>query len=651
MYNRIRNLHLRSISVCFFLIFLFSLLIVHYYKIQVIDHEKWLKIANQQHYLVVKEPFHRGKIFCRAENDEKKSCMAMDVLSYHIFINPLAIKEEYKIEMIEFLSKHLDKKKVDDNFYKKSRWRKIGDYISLQKKIDIQKWWNGYAKDHKIDRNCLSFVKDYKRSYPNGHLLGQILSTVYKDRDETNGNAIPIAGIEKTFHKHLQGRVGTTYLMRSPKYTIDDLRMDELKKNGSDVYLTIHQQLQSICEEELMKGVIKVKGKSGVAMMADPYTGEIIAIAQYPFYSPERYFQYCSSKDEQDKVNPKAVTDCFEPGSIMKAITMAIGLHANEKLALKGESPIFCPYEMIDTKNTSFKGRSRPLKDIRDHKYLNMFLAIQRSSNIYPARIIERVLTNLGPKWYSSQLEEIFGFGKKTGIEVPYENTGMIPNYGKAYANGKKQWSSSTPYSLAIGYNILVNVAQMVKAYCVFANGGYLVDLTLLDKIVDREGDEIIYSKNKGKRVLSKNISDTVLRSLKYTTKSGGSACLADIPGYSEAGKTSTTEKIVDKMYSKDTHTSSFIGIAPTKNPKFVLMVVVDEPKKEYIEGFGTTHFGGKCAAPIFREIGKRSLSLLGVPYDDPYGFSSKDPRTVKDKADWYNETIYLNSIYDKWNK
>ena len=651
MHDVQKSLRGRSLFVSFNLIFLFSLVIVNYYKIQVIEHEKWVKIADQQHHLVVKEPFQRGKIFLKSENNKRGRPVVMDVLTYHLFIDPMSIKEPLKEEVIAYLEPKLSGKSIKGHFYKKARWRKVADFVNLDEKIEITKWWKAYARKNKMPSNALTFVKDYKRAYPYGHLLGQVLSTVYRNRDEKTGQAVPIGGIEKKYNALLQGAIGKRYLMRSPKYTIDDAKRHIAAKNGSDVYLTINHEVQSICEEELKKGVDKVNAKGGLAVMMDPYTGEIIALAQYPFFEPGKYPSYFANKKSAESVNPKSLTDTFEPGSIMKALTLAIGLKANEKLLDNNMSPLFCPSEMIDCANSSFKGRNRPLKDVSFHKSLNMYLAIQKSSNIYPARIIEKVLESLGPKWYSDQLSEVFGLGNKSGLELPYENAGMIPVYGRKYKNGKQQWSDPTPYSLAIGYNVLVNSVQMARAYSVFANGGYLVEPTLIDKIISPEGEEKRLKKREKKKVLSKDIADIMMTALKYTTKKGGSAYLADIPGYSEGGKTSTTEKLVKGVYSKDTHLSNFIGVAPANSPRFVLIVTVDEPERKYIPGFGTTHFGGKCAAPIFREIGKRSLEALKVPYDDPYGFARNDPRTRQKQSDWWRETKELQAVYDLHNQ
>jgi cell division protein FtsI (penicillin-binding protein 3) len=161
-----------------------------------------------------------------------------------------------------------------------------------------------------------------------------------------------------------------------------------------------------------------------------------------------------------------------------------------------------------------------------------------------------------------------------------------------------------------------------------------------LKKIVSKEG-VITHNEpaSKRKKVLDESICKEVIKAMRFTTKSGGSAQLADIPGFTEVGKTSTSEKLIGGKYSKSKHVSTFVGFAPANDPKFVLFVAVDEPEKMFIPGFGTTHFGGKCAAPIFREIGKRSLEYLGDFPDD------------KDNSQWRLEVKQLNELYERYNE
>lgn len=649
---------LRFVTVAIFVFSLFTILIVQFYKIQIFEHEKWVQLAKLQHQTVVKEPFKRGVFFSntslKAGHIEEKQPFVIDVLAYHLHIDPFLIPESVKEEMSEKIAELLQlPKEISAHFYKKSRYRRIASMLSPKEKDRVEGFWSEYAKKKHIPRNALYFVKDYQRSYPFGKMLGQVLHTVREEKEEKTHQAIPTGGLEVFFHERLKGTEGSKVILRSPRYEIDSDFVETPPKDGDDVYLTINHILQAITEEELAKGVKKVGAKGGWAVMINPFSGEIYAIAHYPFFDPSHYRDYYNDKNKIEETRIKAITDCFEPGSTMKVISAVIALKANEEMIKRGKKPIFSPKEMIRCDNNMFPGRTQPLKDVRrTHKYLNMEMAIQKSSNVYPARLIQRIIENLGPNWYRQQLVEVFGLGEKTGIELPYENAGMIPTPGKKYANGNYEWSLPTPYSLAIGYNLLVNSIQMVRAFSVIANGGYLIKPTLLKKIVSKDG--VVFDNTKScfkKKVLDDAIIQEVIRAMKYTTKPGGSAALGDVPGFTEAGKTSTSEKLIKGQYSKTKHFSTFLGFAPLKEPKFVLFVGVDEPQKIYVPGFGTTHFGGKCAAPIFREISKRSLEYLGAPPDDIYGYPKGDPRSCLEKSDWTKEVRQLNELYEKYNE
>lgn len=647
---------IRFVIIALSVFLLFSLLIIQFYKIQVIEHGKWTQIAKSQHQTVVVEPFRRGVFYSNTSikegHPEEMQPFVVDVLKFHLHIDPMMLPDSHKREIqnaiVEILNLQED---ITPHFYKKSRSRKVASWITSQKKQEIESFWNSYAKKNKISKNAIYFVKDYQRSYPFGHMLGQVLHTVREDRDHKTHQAIPTGGLEMVFHGALKGKEGKKVILRSPRFELDSDLMQDPPQDGMDVYLTINHCIQAIAEEELARGVKKVNAKGGIAVMMDPYTGEIWSIAQYPFFNPASYREYYNDPILLESTKNKAISDCFEPGSTMKPITIAIALRANEELARQGKRPIFVPSEMVRCDKSQFPGRKTPLNDLKTHKYLNMYMAIQKSSNIYPARLVQYIIEQLGPAWYRQCLVEIFGFGNKTGVELPYENPGLIPTPGKTYQSGFIEWSAPTPYSLAIGYNLMVNSIQMLRAYSVFANGGYLVQPTLLRKIAPK-GDHSPSKKKENllKKVLSEEIVREVVSAMKYATKSGGSAPLADIPGFSEVGKTSTAEKIIQGKYSKSKHFSSFIGFVPAKDPKFVLFVGMDEPEKVFVPGLGRTHMGGTCAAPVFREIAKRSLQYLGAVPDDPFGYPRGDPRREPLKADWGKEVETLNEIYQKWN-
>jgi cell division protein FtsI (penicillin-binding protein 3) len=633
-------------------------LIVQFYRIQIIEGNKWSKQARAQHVGTVIEPFMRGRIFSSSENEEKP--LAIDLLRFHLFIDPVAIplneKEKIANKIFEFFDFSKEKKeKILLKFQKKSRSRKLVSWLTREKKEEIEKFWFKYIKNKKIAKNALFFVKDFKRSHPFEILLGQLLHTVQEEKDK-NFQAIPTGGAELYFNEYLKGKLGFRQIFRSSRNVLNTKKVIQKPEDGKDIYLTIDRYIQAIVEEELEKGVKKLNAKGGWAIMMDPKSGEILALGQYPFFDLENYSKYFNDRELQEHSRVKAVSDAFEPGSIMKPITLAICLKANRYLEKMGEEALFFPMEKIDTSDGNFSGRHKPIRDLRFHKFLNMYLAIQKSSNIYVGKIVERLKERLGDLYYKNALLDL-GFGKRTGIEIPAETVGFVPTPGKFYKSGKMQWSKSTPYSLAMGYNILVNGIQMVKAYAILANYGMDVEPTILKKIVRNKKNgtsEIIFDNSKklkkNVRILEKADVAQIINALKFTTKVGGTAKLGDIKGFTEAGKTGTSEKIVDGKYSNKLHISSFIGFAPARNAKFVLLVVIDEPEKRYVPGVGGLWYGGVAAAPIFREIGRRTLEYLGVEPDDPFGYPDLDPRSDSKKADWFYEVKLMKKLYDSWN-
>ena len=642
--------------LAFGLFVLFSALLIQFFKVQVIEKKRWEKLAKMQHQKVVKEAFHRGRFFATAKRDgyTEEKPLAHDVEKFHLYIDPNAIPPEFRQEICDKLVAMTSTEKKEffrDQFVKKSRSRKLTMWLDASVKGNILAWWNPYARKNRIARNAVYFLADYKRSYPYGKLLGQVLQTVREDRDPKTGQSIPTGGLELMYDKILQGKEGRRVMLRSPRHPLDSGSVIEKAEDGANVYLTIDHYLQAIAEEEIEKAVHYADAKRGWAVMMEPQTGEILALAQYPFFEPEKYREYYSDPVKVEETRVRAITDCFEPGSIFKPITLAVALAANEERKAQGKKPVFDPNQVVRSDNGKLPGRSNPMHDVGYHKYLNMYAATQKSANIYLAHLIDKTINTMGLEWYRSFLADRFGFGKKTGIELPSESHGLLPRFGKTYPNGRPEWSKPTPYSLAIGHNLFTNTMHMLAAYAIIANGGTPVKPTLVRKIV--KGDEVLYERNEEKqdRVLSKNVCDHVIRAMKYDTKPGGTCHRADVPGYTEVGKTGTSEKIVNGVYSKVDHFSCFVGFTPLKNPKFILMIGIDDPAYRFLPNIGRTHYGGKCAAPVFREISKRALRVLGVPPDDPHGYPPPDPRFDPEKADWHKEARILRDAYKSWNK
>ena len=210
-----------------------------------------------------------------------------------------------------------------------------------------------------------------------------------------------------------------------------------------------------------------------------------------------------------------------------------------------------------------------------------------------------------------------------------------------------------------MGHNIIMNSIQHARAYCIFANGGFLVTPTIVKKIVEHhdDGSENVILENKSDdvtvfpKILDEDIIEKVIKGMKYVTKMGGTARRADISGYTEAGKSGTSEKIIDGKYSDERYISNFIGFAPLKNPRFVLLVVIDEPSRVYLPYIGKNWHGGTCASPAFRNIAFRTLEYLGVSPDDPHGYPVGDPRRDAKEADWLDEIEELRETYKQWNE
>ena len=623
----------RLSAVSAFLFLLFTLLILQFYKIQIIDGNKWVSKASSQHQFKVNIPAKRGIFYATAalaDHPRPPKALVIDVAKFHIYIDPEVIPKHLADTIAAELTDRIEGSfaNIRAQFDKRSRSRRIAKWVGRDRKTEIEGWWKGFAKAHNIPANAVYFVQDWQRSYPCGSLMGQLLHTVRE-------NKAPTGGLELFFNTALSGKNGERVLMRSPRHALEADQTITEPIHGQDIYLTIDPTLQAIAEEEIAKSVERVHANSGWAIMMDPHNGEILALAQYPFFDPSNYSEYFNNADDIEHTKVRAITDCYEPGSTLKPITVIVALLANEELIRRGEKPLFSPDEKIRSDDGRVPGTSHTIRDVTTHKYLNMELAILKSSNVYLGVLTHRICERLGEQWYREQLEQIFGFSRKTGIELPSEARGMLPRPGRP-----KEWSKPTPYVLAIGYNLLVNSLQMTRAFAMIANGGYAVKPTLV------QGKKEI-----SERKFSQDICDQMIDTLKLVTKPGGSSVRADVRGYTEAGKSGSAEKIVDGVYSKNVHYSSFVGFAPAHNARFVLFIGIDEPENRYIPGYGRTHYGGKCAAPVFRNIATRALHYLGVPPDDPHGYPIGDPRYDPEKADSLQKVRALRALYDEWNK
>ncbi len=559
----------RVIWLAIFVICLFSVLVAQFFTIQVINGDYWSEKARRQHYFFVEEPFIRGTFYSNPSikkgHPEKPYRFVADVQKFHLHADPDSIPESVRGQLAESLASLLELPidGIREHLGKKSRDRLLAMWLGPDKKDAVLSWWKEFAKERGIVRNALFFVSDYQRSYPFGKMLGQILHTVQNRRDDKTKQAIPTGGLELSLNSYLQGKLGKRLLMRSPRHSMEWGEIAMPPENGADVYLTINHYLQAVAEEELEKGVKKSGAKGGWAVMMDPHTGEILALAQYPFFYPPQYRDYFNDPDLTPDTRARALTDALEPGSILKPFAILTAFMANNELGKE----IFDPEEKIACSDGTLPGRQKPMTDVRVHKYLNLPMAMQKSSNIYMAKVIDRVISSLGERWYRNVLADVFGFGTKTDLELFGESSGVLPTPGKLHPNGKLEWSKPTPYSLAIGHNLQLTSIQILRAWSLLANGGKMVRPTLVRKIV-KDGRTLLDNTTDKRlqsfpQVIDPSTAAKVVDALRFDTMPGGTGIKANIAGFTEIGKSGTSRKIENGSYTSKKHVASFVGFVP----------------------------------------------------------------------------------------
>ena len=653
---------LRVLAVSLTIFILYTFLIIQFFNIQVLQGEKWSQKAEKQHIFYIKEPFMRGTFYASSFKDKHLyKQLAIDVPKYHLFADCVSIPKHCKKLVTDYL---VDEKFVEFSFKdqlelaiaKPSRSRKLIDWLDIDSKQKILTWWQKFSAQHKLPRNALFMVKDYQRSYPYGNMLGQVLHTIRSQKDEVTSQGVPTGGLELYFSKYLEGSSGKKRLLRSPRNALETGIMVTQPEHGQDIYLTIDPVLQSMAEEEVAKGVKYCGAKSGWAVMMEPKTGQIVALAQYPSFDLLNYRHFYNDAALVEHTKVKAVTDANEPGSVFKPFIIAIAFKANEELLKRGQPKLFDADEKISTASGNFPGRTRPISDTRVHKFLNLNMAMQKSSNIYMGRLVQRIIQRLGNDWFREQIR-LLGFDQKTGVELPAESAGVLPRIGKKHQNGALEWSLSTPYSIAMGYNIQVNTIQLLRAMSILANGGYLNQPTIIKKIMPKFGGnetqhmaKIDHKAQLPTQVISQAAAKTILDSMCFVTNLGGTAAKAGGFGYTVAGKTSTCKKIVNGSYSKTQYVASFVGMMPASQPSFVMAVVMDEPTYGYVPGRGKVHNGGNCAALVFKWIAQRAAAYLSLECDDPYNYTPGDPRRDMQKSAQLIRQDLLQKKYNSWN-
>ncbi len=524
--------------------------------IQVRDREKYQEMARVQYESREVIRSSRGLIY-----DRNRSILVSNITEYTIACDPVVLEKRDSVATVLSSVLALPRPELRAKLCDTTR-----RYVVLAK--NVPEVVGRTCRDMKL--RGLIILPTPKRRYHFHTLAGQVIG--YLDHENRG-----MSGLEAYLDKELSGEPGyIVYQRNATGRRRPDVEYPSREPvNGRSVVLTIDQVYQSIAEEELSKGVEKYQGQAGRCIIMQPRTGEILAMANYPSIDPNRFYEY-----KYENARNRSVTDLYEPGSTFKLVAMSAAL--NEGLN--------SPEDMVD----GLGGRwvyDKPENAIVDeHKFGQATLrqAFEYSSNIIHAKLAEKVGAERFFKYARN-----FGFGVKTGIELPGEQGGDLKK--------PVQWAGSSLKYLGFGYGVAVTAIQLACAYAAIANDGLLMRPMIRKWLID--GDRAIIDEKVPqvvRRVVSSQTAATMREFMEGVVEKG-TARAARIPGIRVAGKTGTTQRILAGNYSSTSHIASFVGFFPADNPKILILVIVDAPK---VGGFG-----GLVSAPIFREIAMRIIN------------------------------------------
>jgi len=525
-----------------------------------IYRSQWLsQIASDQYEKSLTTSAKRGIIYDR---NLREMAVSIDVTSVAAY--PARIKDVKTTAAA--LAKNL---KVDAGTIR----RKLSvdkSFVWIQRKTT--------AKEARIIRDLklpgIDFVQEYNRYYPNTTLAAQALGFTGLDGEG-------LEGLEFYYNQQLKGAdQNFTVFKDALGNGFSSANSQPANDSGRNLVLTIDGNIQYITESALREAATEYSAGSAMAIVMQPRTGAILAIAHYPTINPNSYLSF-----DRSGWRNRAITDPFEPGSTMKIFSAAAALEYGN---LKPDSIFYC-------ENGAYKIGKNVVHDIHKHGWLSLQQIIKFSSNIGAVKIGEQVGAK---KLY--QTFRNFGFGSKTGIDCPGETTGNLSHY--------TSWSDIDSGAAAFGHGIAVSAIQLITAVSAIANDGVLMKPYIVKEITDQNGQSIQrFLPQKVRQAISARNAGIVKNIMKTVITEGGTGVNAALEGYSVCGKTGTARKLDETgKYSASKHVASFVGFTPSHNPEIAILVVMDEPRENY--------YGGVVAAPIFKKIAQQTLNYLNVP-------------------------------------
>ena len=553
MTGRLANRRIRLLLAVFAVVF--GLTLLRAVWLQGVRAQSLGAMAAKQHRQTLTIPAGRGAIY-----DRTGVQLAIGESATTVYADPKQIGDPTKVAPVVARILRLDAKQVYAELADRSR-----GFVYIRRKADPAR----AARLAKLNITGLGFYAEEQRFYPQRSIAAQLLGYAGVDNHG-------LSGLELTLDKQLAGRPGSETLVRDPFGHVLESQTSRSAIDGSDVYLTIDHTIQAQAETVLRDTVRKWHAKDATAVVLDPKTGAVLAMAVAPTFDANNF-----PAIPRDLQRNRAVTDTYEPGSTFKLVTVAGALSSG----IVAPTTMFrLPYEI--------QVADRRIHDAepRGTETMSVATILSKSSNVGAITLARLLGKDRLVSWISR-----FGFGHLTGIDYPGESPGIVLN--------PDQWSGSTIGNVPIGQGIAVTPIQLASAYAAIANGG----IWARPHVVDRVGG-LPAARTARRRIVSPWISHE-LTSMLQNVVLDGTGTLAQIPGYHVAGKTGTAAKPDSHGYSDTRYVASFVGFVPATRPRLVVLVAVDEPRGAI--------WGGAVAAPAFREIAQPTLQYLDVPPDD----------------------------------
>ncbi len=527
--------------------------------LQVFQHGEMMARANRQQLRTIKLPAKRGEIV-----DRTGHVLAYSVDADTIAADPSEIQDP---EGAAALVCHaLDDCGPQQRQTMTERLRGKGQFAYLARQVSPDEARRVKA----LELPGLLFYKESRRYYPKKELAAHVLGYVGLD----NGG---LAGLESTFDARIRGREGKMLLQTDARRQAMSSREERLPTAGDALELTIDEYLQHIADRELRIGVAENAAAGGTAIILEPATGEILAMANWPTFNPNAY----NASDIVARRN-RAVQDLYEPGSTFKVVTASAAI----------EERVMTPADPVDCSPGYITFGSRVIRDTHEYGVLPFIDVIAKSSNVGAIKVGMK----LGAERLGRYITR-FGFGQTLATDFRGENGGIVWNSDRL--------DPSALASVSMGYQIGVTPLQMAAAVSVVANGGELVEPHVVRAFI-RNGRREEVPRKVVRRAISEETAATMTDIMEAVVERGTAKAFAHMEGYTVAGKTGTASKLVNRSYSKSDYNASFVGFVPSRQPALTIVVVIDSP---HANGY----YGATVAAPVFKRIAEAALRHLGV--------------------------------------